>query len=43
MVALPGAGKGGEWIIELLQREFDLEPARTLMVGDRLDTGTPTT
>jgi phosphoglycolate phosphatase len=31
-------GKGGGWIIELLQKEFELEPSRTLMVGDRLDT-----
>jgi phosphoglycolate phosphatase len=25
-------GKGGTWILELLQREFQLEPERTLMV-----------
>lgn len=31
-------GKGGQWIIELLEREFSLAPERTLMVGDRLDT-----
>jgi len=31
-------GKGGEWLLPFLSRSLGLDPARTAMVGDRLDT-----
>jgi ribonucleotide monophosphatase NagD (HAD superfamily) len=31
-------GKGGPWLLPFLLKAFDLDPSRTAIVGDRLDT-----
>ena len=35
-------GKGGPWLLPFLCRHFDLQPASTAIVGDRLDTDVAT-
>lgn len=31
-------GKGGEWLFPHLMQQYQLQPSRTAMIGDRLDT-----
>lgn len=31
-------GKGGEWLFPYLMQKYQLQPSRTAMIGDRLDT-----
>jgi phosphoglycolate phosphatase len=31
-------GKGGEWLFQHLTQRYHIEPSRTAMIGDRLDT-----
>lgn len=31
-------GKGGEWLFPHLMQQYQLQPPRTAMIGDRLDT-----